>query len=204
MRGVILLPVLALACSYDYNELSGNGSGGKAGSGGTSAGAGGLDSTGGAGGQAGVALPAQIASPRLVGPLSMATVTSQRPTLHWVLSDGTDGAHVEICRDRACTTQVMSIDAPGMGVVPSENLPVGVLFWRAYGLKGSATGQTPSATWQFIVGARSAPVDTSWGATLDVNGDGYADVIVGALDADGVNGKANCTLEAQQACQCLR
>ena len=33
-----------------------------------------------------------------------------------------------------------------------------------------------SPTWQFTVGWRSAPVDTSWGTTLDVNGDGYADL----------------------------
>jgi hypothetical protein len=37
-----------------------------------------------------------------------------------------------------------------------------------------------SATWEFNVGARSTSVDTSNGTMLDVNGDGYADVVVGA------------------------
>ena len=32
--------------------------------------------------------------------------------------------------------------------------------------------------WEFFVGARSAVVDTSWDRTLDVNGDGFADVLV--------------------------
>jgi hypothetical protein len=34
--------------------------------------------------------------------------------------------------------------------------------------------------WEFRVGARSAAVSTAWGSTLDINGDGYADAIVGA------------------------
>ena len=44
------------------------------------------------------------------------------------------------------------------------------------------SARPPRPTWQFTVGARSAPVDTSWGTTLDVNGDGYADVLVAAPD----------------------
>jgi hypothetical protein len=46
-----------------------------------------------------------------------------------------------------------------------------------------------SPTWQFIVGARSAPVNTSWGTTLDVNGDGYADVALGRPFADTSTGR---------------
>jgi hypothetical protein len=76
---------------------------------------------------------------------------------------------------------------------------VGVAFWRATprgGDAGSAAPTstptpTPTPTWQFTVGARTAPVDTSWGATLDVNGDGYADVLVGAyLHLGGADGPA--------------
>ena len=37
--------------------------------------------------------------------------------------------------------------------------------------------------------ARSATIDTSWGTTLDVNGDGYADVIVGGLGGNVVTGQ---------------
>ena len=46
-----------------------------------------------------------------------------------------------------------------------------------------ATGTTPSATWEMTVGARSAPIVASWGTTPDVNGDGFADVLVGASAA---------------------
>ena len=40
------------------------------------------------------------------------------------------------------------------------------------------------------MGTLSAPIDTSWGTTLDVNGDGYADAIVGATGANLSTGKA--------------
>jgi hypothetical protein len=182
-----------------------SGTGGHAGSGGGSAGAGGgagkggssgagghagaAGGTTGAGGQAGGSTdatdagtdaPKVVAAPRLIAPLSTATVTSQRPTLRWSLAAGTDGAHVQICRDRACTVEVTSFDAEGASAAPTTSLPAGLLFWHAYGRSAGTTGSQSSATWEMTVGARSAPVNASWGTTLDVNGDGYADVIVGA------------------------
>lgn len=51
---------------------------------------------------------------RLIAPLSTASVTSRRPTLKWQLPLDGDGAHVQICRDRACTTEVTSFDAAGV------------------------------------------------------------------------------------------
>ena len=133
------------------------------------------------------------AAPILVAPLSTATVTSRRPTLRWTLASGTDGAHVLICRDRACASPVLSFDAAGKSGAPSADLPSGMLFWRAYGRSNGVTGQLATPTWQFLVGARTAPVDTSSGTTLDVNGDGYADVITGEMlfgDGGGAPGLA--------------
>ncbi len=121
----------------------------------------------------------KIAPPRLIAPLSTATVTSRRPLLHWVLPTGTDGAHVEICHDRACTSPIVAFDTTGAVGAPAADLPPGVVFWHAFGRAGGLTGTTSTPTWQFNVGARSAPVNTSWGTTLDLNGDGYADVVVG-------------------------
>jgi hypothetical protein len=43
--------------------------------------------------------------------------------------------------------------------------------------------------WQFTVGARSAARDTSWGTSLDLNGDGYSDGAVGAPGAVGSTGR---------------
>ena len=130
-----------------------------------------------------VAVPA----PRLQAPLSTSKVTSHHPTLHWLLAPGTDGAHIELCATRQCSTLTAEFDVDGAsGAVPLE-LTAGVHFWRAFGRRDGVTGRSPSATWQFWVGHRSAPVDTSWGTTFDANGDGYADVIIGAPDVGNGN-----------------
>ena len=119
--------------------------------------------------------------PRSIAPLSTAGVTQRRPTLRWALAAGTEGAHVQICRDRACATEIARFDASGTSGAPTADLPAGVVFWRAYGRAGSVTGTRPGTTWEFTVGAASAAgPDTSWGSTLDLNGDGFVDVVVGA------------------------
>ena len=121
-----------------------------------------------------------IAAPRLISPLSTATVTSRRPLLRWALADGSDGARIEICRDRMCASPVVGFDADGVSGAPLVDLPTGVLFWRAHGRSRGSTGTTSTPVWQFWVGSRSALVNTSWGTTSDVNGDGYPDALVGA------------------------
>jgi hypothetical protein len=117
--------------------------------------------------------------PRPKAPLSTATVTSQRPTLRWEQVPGTDGAAVEICRDRAFTVQCQTVDAEGSSARPASALTRGVWFWRLRGRSQGRVGTHTSVVWQFNVGARSAPVDTSYGTVLDVNGDGFADLAVG-------------------------
>ena len=131
--------------------------------------------------------PVGAAPPRLIAPLSTATVTSRRPMLRWALAAGTDGALVEICRDRACTNLVTAFDAHGSAGAPATNLPSGVLFWRGHGRSAGAAGLQTSPVWQFTVGRRTAAVNASWGTTLDVNGDGYADVLVGDDQTKGSN-----------------
>jgi hypothetical protein len=114
----------------------------------------------------------------LLAPLSTSMVTSRRPTFHWVLPGGADGARVQICRDHACASVLTAFDAVGASGHPRMQLPPGVLFWRAVGRSGRVTGVKATPTWEFTVRQRSAGVDTSWGSTLDVDADGYADVFV--------------------------
>jgi hypothetical protein len=117
-------------------------------------------------------------APRLLAPLSTSHVTSRTPTLHFVLPSGVVAADatVDLCLDRACTQPIDSLGRPVTSAttyVPGTQLPVGVVFWRMH------AGSNTSPTWEFWVGARSAPVaNTSWGTTLDVNGDGRPDVAV--------------------------
>lgn len=134
---------------------------------------------------------AALAAPRPVAPISTATVTSRRPTFRWQLSPRTDGAEIEICADRACTTVLERLGAVGSSARPESDLPSGVIFWRVYGRDGTNVGTEPSPTWQAYVGSRSAPVDASWGSTLDINGDGIADLAVGAPRASSDTGRVH-------------
>ena len=126
---------------------------------------------------------AGVAPPWLLAPLSTAHATQRRPKLTWPLAASTEGAHIEMCKDRACTQVLETIDATGTAGAPATDLPAGAVFWRAFGSKGGNVGCAPSTTWEIFVGARSAPVSTSWGSVLDVNEDGYADAIVGGSGA---------------------
>jgi hypothetical protein len=142
---------------------------------------------------------AGLVSPRLVAPLSTARATHRRPNLTWQLAASTEGAHVELCKDRACAQVLETIDAMGTTGAPPTDLPSGAVFWRAFGSKGSSVGCAPSTTWEIFVGARSAPVNSSWGSVLDVNEDGYADAIVGSSGAYNANDPPNASGVEQAA-----
>src|SRR4051812_5157510 len=86
---------------------------------------------------------------RQLAPLSSATVTTQRPTLHWVLGAGTDGVHVDLCRDRDLTAGCEAFEATGTSAVPLSTLAPGIWFWRLSDRLGTMTGTMPSPVWQF-------------------------------------------------------
>ena len=142
------------------------------------------------GGIEGIPIAPGVPAVRPLAPLSTATVTSRRPTFHWVRPDGVDGARVQVCRDRGCAT-VMAVFDGVDAAAPTTDLPSGALFWRAFSITAQGRTVTPSPTWEVFVGARSAPIDTSWGTILDVNGDGYADVLVTAPYANSTAGEAS-------------
>lgn len=129
---------------------------------------------------------AQLAAPRLVAPLSTATVTTRRPPLRWSLAEGEQGAIVEVCRDRACRSIEALVAVTG-SAAPSwfPALAPGVHFWRVYGFRGLVRSASPSATWEFRVGPRSAAVASSYGQASDYNGDGYSDLAIPASEVGG-------------------
>jgi len=189
LRGLPLLFFVALGgvgcaargLSIVGGDASGGGGNGGDGHGGGGNGQGGGGTGGGSGGggsgQGGGNGPP---SARLVAPLSTVTVTSRRPRLRWDMSGVTAAAAVDLCADRACATiaGTATVDGSGAAATPDADLPAGAIFWRV------RTGAQTSATWELFVGHRSAPVDNHFGATLDLDGDGVADVAVGG--AQGV------------------
>jgi len=131
-----------------------------------------------------------IPAPRPISPLSTARVTSGIPLLTWELPSGVGGAVVECCGDRACTQIIQTFLAPGTSGHPTA-MPSGVSFWRLLGVSGGSVGSTPSPTWELFVPVAASPkVQTWWGSTLDVNGDGLADVGVTALALNSYSGAA--------------
>lgn len=121
-------------------------------------------------------------APRPIHPLSTARVSSRRPTLRWQLAPRSDGAVVEVCEDRACTSIVDTIDAEGNSARPPRDLPAGVVFWRLRSRTGAVAGGSLSATWQMDVphGSRRTEAEQAWTGSLDFDGDGVADFVVGA------------------------
>jgi hypothetical protein len=133
---------------------------------------------------------ASLAAPRQVWPPSTATVTSRRPAFRWALAAGTDGARVEVCRDRACATVAATFDVTGTTGAPPANLPAGSLFWRVRGRSGATVGTVTSTPWPLTVGALSAAVSTAWGSVYDANGDGVGDIVAGAPGTGGGTGRS--------------
>ncbi|MFO0649968.1 MAG: FG-GAP-like repeat-containing protein [Polyangiales bacterium] len=133
---------------------------------------------------------ASVAAPRPVWPPSTSTVTSRRPAFRWALAAGSDGARVDVCRDRACATVVTTFDISGATGAPPADLPAGSLFWRLRGRLGTTLGTVTSVSWPITVGARTAPVSTAWGSVYDPNGDGLGDILVGAPGTGGGTGRS--------------
>lgn len=117
-----------------------------------------------------------LLSPLLVTPYAGAMATGRRPTLRWS-NRGGDGAQVELCSDRQCTSIIETIRASGNQTEVTRDLPTGVSFWRVRPIRGEQLGEDTSETSQFTVLPSQAQRSCLFGMHLDLNGDGYDDII---------------------------
>ena len=125
----------------------------------------------------GSAAAARARAPRLLAPLSGSAGDSRQPVFAWAPS--TPRATLQICDERSCARVLASIDSMNGFAQPTTPLPAGLLFWRV------VSNQGQSATWQIAIPARDAGLTTTFAALPDYNGDGFADVAIGAPDAGG-------------------
>lgn len=107
---------------------------------------------------------------RPLSPLSGSYSSSRQPIFQWTPDTA---ATVQICDDRACAHVFTSLSGQG-SAQPDSPLRSGVVFWRI------STDQNVSAAWQLTIPGRDSGQITSWGVTPDFNGDGLADLAIGA------------------------
>jgi hypothetical protein len=121
---------------------------------------------------------APIQPPKQLDPSSFGLATTRRPTFRWAHVSPTNGARLQVCTTRACTSILLDVNATGTSYTPTADLPAGRLYWRLFGLIGSNQGATVSPAWTMHVSVRSAARDAAFGVTPDFNGDGFSDFAV--------------------------
>lgn len=118
-----------------------------------------------------------IDAPRPVFPMSLVVLSGQQPTFKWALASGSDGAAIELCRDRAMTADCQRWNATGSESRAPSPLARGMWFWRLTGRSGSRDGSAKSVTWSFWSSGRASARDATYAQIPDINGDGLADVV---------------------------
>jgi hypothetical protein len=114
---------------------------------------------------------------RPIAPLSTARVSARRPRVRWVNGLAHFGAQVDFCADRACTQLIETVMSTGNTASPSMDFPPGTVHWRIRSVEGASV---MGPTWQLRVGVGNGLAAEHSGTILDLNGDGFGELAVGA------------------------
>lgn len=123
-----------------------------------------------------------IEPPLPLFPQSVSVISTMNPDFRWRFSAPTDGATLMICRDRACTQELATMEVSNTHLTRGVDLPPRtVVYWRLRGKRGNVHGTRWSATWEFLTPSVSAPRAGGTFVRLfaDYNGDRLSDVAVG-------------------------
>ncbi len=117
--------------------------------------------------------------PPQLAPQSTATVITPRQNLPFSLPPPLTAPVVALCARRACdgTRLSATVDDTGTRATPDSDLAPGLWYWRV------RAGSTVSAVWQLNVQITGGP-ETAWGGQLDLDGDGFAELAIGAPEAN--------------------
>lgn len=129
-----------------------------------------------------------LPAPRPRSPLSTMFTSSAQPQLRWILPAGVSSVVVSICADRGCTRDVREYPVTGTEFRPPTALARGTWFWQLRSASGGVVSTARSPMWQFTV-IGNAPREARWHGLPDLNGDGRAELIIGAPSADGGAGR---------------
>ncbi|MEM9194484.1 MAG: FG-GAP-like repeat-containing protein [Myxococcota bacterium] len=134
-----------------------------------------------------------IPPPRPIRPASGTMTTSRTVSFQWALAPDTNGARIDICRERTCDTVVESMEVDGteadVTLAPEPTPASRVYYFRLVGRRGAELGEDASAMWSFSVHGRpSVAAGTSWGSIYDFDGDGLAEVFAAAPMSATVQG----------------
>lgn len=119
---------------------------------------------------------------RLISPLSTSRVTGRAPIVRWEGADRADYVEIQVCAERACPSPARLVCTPtGSCALASVTVP-GAYFWRARAVYAGSFDRGWTPTWQFISIANDAPVSSTVGLILDVDGDAHAELMYAAHD----------------------